>query len=84
MPIGNQQVRPTAAVNVSSSDLSSDRSILDIDTLEHKYNSRSPSSVPSHLLQKIQQHPVYIHTTSTPLPPPPLTQRVNQLIFSSL
>ena len=65
--IVNQQVRPTAAVNVSSSDLSSDRSILDIDTLEHKYNSRSPSSVPSHLLQKIQQHPVPIQTTSTPI-----------------
>ncbi len=71
-PIVNQQVRPTAAVNVPSSGLSSNRLTLDIDTLEREYSSRPPPSLPPQLLQKMQQHPVSIQTTSTPLPPPPL------------
>ena len=71
-PIVNQQARPTAAVNIPSSGLSSNRLTLDIDTLEREYNSRPPPSLPPQLLQKIQQHPVSIQTTSTPLPPPPL------------
>lgn len=68
----NQAVRPTAAIPVPSSGLSSSRLTLDIDSLEREYNSRPPPTLPPQLLQKIQQHPVSIQTTSTPLPPPPL------------
>jgi hypothetical protein len=77
-PIVNQQVRPTAAVNVPSIGLSSNRLTLDIDTLEREYNSRPPPSLPPQLLQKIQQHPVSIQTTS-----PSTTQRINQNHFFS-
>ncbi|CAF1114960.1 unnamed protein product [Adineta steineri] len=69
--VNNQQVRPTAAVNLPASGVSSSRLTLDIDTLEREYNSRPPPTLPTHLLQKIQQHPISIQTTSTPLPPPP-------------
>jgi hypothetical protein len=72
VPVVNQQVRPTAAINLPSSGLSSNRLTLDIDTLEREYGSRPPPSLPPQLLQKLQQHPVSIQTTSTPLPPPPL------------
>ena len=72
VPVTNQTVRPTAAVNMPPSGLSSSRLTLDIDTLEREYNSRPPPTIPPQLLQKIQQHPVSIQTTSTPLPPPPL------------
>ncbi len=65
-PIVNKQVRPTAAVNIPSSGLSSNQSTLDIDTLEREYNSRSPPSLSPQLLQKMQQHPVSIQTSSTP------------------
>ncbi|CAF1288582.1 unnamed protein product [Rotaria sordida] len=68
----NQQVRPTAAIPVPSNGLSSSRLILDIDSLEREYNSRPPPALPPQLLQRIQQHPMSIQTTSTPLPPPPL------------
>jgi hypothetical protein len=68
----NQQVRPTAAIPAPSSGLSSSRLTLDIDSLEREYNSRPPPTLPAQLLQRIQQHPVSIQTTSTPLPPPPL------------
>ncbi|CAF4793529.1 unnamed protein product [Rotaria sp. Silwood1] len=68
----NQQVRPTAAIPVPSNGLSSSRLTLDIDSLEREYNSRPPPVLPPQLLQRIQQHPVSIQTTSTPLPPPPL------------
>jgi hypothetical protein len=71
-PVSNPIVRPTAAVNMPSSGLSSSRLTLDIDTLEREYNSRPPPTLPPQLLQKIQQHPVSIQTTSTPLPAPPL------------
>jgi len=71
-PVANQTVRPTAAVNIPSSGLSSSRLTLDIDTLEREYNSRPPPTLPPQLMQKIQPHPVSIQTTSTPLPPPPL------------
>ncbi|UJR07702.1 hypothetical protein I4U23_011987 [Adineta vaga] len=75
--ITNQQVRPTAAVTtLPSSGLSSSRLTLDIDTLEREYNSRPPPTLPPQLMQKIQQHPVSIQTTSTPLPPPPLNGTV--------
>jgi hypothetical protein len=70
--IVNQQVRPTAAVGIPSSGLSSSRLTLDIDSLEREYSSRPPPTIPPQLLQRIQQHPVSIQTTSTPLPPPPL------------
>jgi kinesin family protein 2/24 len=68
----NQPVRPTAAIPVPSSGLSSSRLTLDIDSLEREYNSRPPPTLPPQLLQKLQQHPVSIQTTSTPLPPPQL------------
>ncbi|CAF3287970.1 unnamed protein product [Rotaria socialis] len=68
----NQPVRPTAAISVPPSGLSSSRLTLDIDSLEREYNSRPPPTLPPQLLQRIQQHPVSIQTTSTPLPPPPL------------
>jgi hypothetical protein len=71
-PVVNQQVRPTAAVPIPSNGLSSSRLTLDIDTLEREYNSRPPPTIPPQILQKIQQHPVSIQTTSTPLPPQPL------------
>lgn len=71
-PVANQTVRPTAAVNIPLSGLSSSRLTLDIDTLEREYNSRPPPTLPPQLMQKIQPHPVSIQTTSTPLPPPPL------------
>ncbi|CAF1681329.1 unnamed protein product, partial [Adineta ricciae] len=67
----NQQIRPTAAIPVTSTSLSSSRLTLDIDTLEREYNSRPPPTLPPQLLQRIQQHPASIQTTSTPLPPPP-------------
>lgn len=69
-PIVDQPVRPTAAVNLPPSGLSSSRLTLDIDTLERQYNSRPPPTIPPQLLQKNQQHPATIQTTSTPLPPP--------------
>ncbi|CAF5176995.1 unnamed protein product, partial [Rotaria sp. Silwood1] len=69
-------IRPTAAVPMPSNGLSSSRLTLDIDTLEREYNSRPPPTLPPQLLQKIQQHPVSIQTTSTPLPPPPLNGSV--------
>lgn len=72
----NQPVRPTAAIPPPSSGLSSSRLTLDIDSLEREYNSRPPPTLPPQLLQKIQQHPVSIQTTSTPLPPPPLNGTV--------
>ncbi|CAF2598049.1 unnamed protein product [Rotaria sp. Silwood2] len=72
----NQHIRPTAAVPIPFSGLSSSRLTLDIDTLEREYNSRPPPTLPPQLLQKIQQHPVSIQTTSTPLPPPPLNGSV--------
>ncbi|CAF0973884.1 unnamed protein product [Rotaria sordida] len=72
----NQHVRPTAAVPMPANGLSSSRLTLDIDTLEREYNSRPPPTLPPQLLQKIQQHPVSIQTTSTPLPPPPLNGSV--------
>ena len=73
LPSTNQIVRPTAAVNLPSSGLSSSRLTLDIDTLEREYNSRPPPALPPQLMPKLaQQHPVSIQTTSTPLPPPPL------------
>ncbi|CAF1072579.1 unnamed protein product [Rotaria sp. Silwood1] len=72
----NQHIRPTAAVPMPSNGLSSSRLTLDIDTLEREYNSRPPPTLPPQLLQKIQQHPVSIQTTSTPLPPPPLNGSV--------
>ncbi|UJR38447.1 hypothetical protein I4U23_031115 [Adineta vaga] len=65
----NQRVRPTAAIPVTSTGLSSSRLTLDIDSLEREYNSRPPPTLPPQLLQRIQQHPVSIQTTSTPLPP---------------
>ena len=71
----NQVVRPTAAIPVPTSGLSSSRLTLDIDSLEREYNSRPPPTLPPQLLQKMQQqpqNPVSIQTTSTPLPPPPL------------
>jgi hypothetical protein len=68
----NQQVRPTAAIPVPTSGLSSSRLTLDIDSLEREYNSRPQPTLPPQLLQRIQQHPMSIQTTSTPLPPPPL------------
>ncbi len=68
----NQQVRPTAAISAPSTGLSSSRLTLDIDSLEREYNSRPPPTLPPQLLQKLQQHPASIQTTSTPLPPPPL------------
>jgi hypothetical protein len=71
-PVSNQQVRPTAAVTLPSSGLSSSRLTLDIDTLEREYNSRPPPTLPPQLMPKLQQHPASIQTTSTPLPPPPL------------
>ncbi len=71
-PVINQQARPTAAVNISSSGLSTSRLTLDIDTLEHEYSSRPPLTIPPQLLQKLQQHPLSIQTTSTPAPTPPL------------
>ena len=76
VPSTNQIVRPTAAVNLPASGLSSSRLTLDIDTLEREYNSRPPPALPPQLMPKLQhqqqQHPVSIQTTSTPLPPPPL------------
>ncbi|CAF1586313.1 unnamed protein product [Rotaria magnacalcarata] len=66
----NQQIRPTAAIPMPSNGLSSSRLTLDIDTLEREYNSRPPPTLPPQLLQRMQQHPVSIQTTSTPLPPP--------------
>ncbi|CAF3178048.1 unnamed protein product [Rotaria sp. Silwood2] len=75
-PLTNQQVRPTAAIPIPSSGLSSSRLTLDIDTLEREYNSRPPPTISPQILQKIQQHPVSIQTTSTPLPPPPLNGSV--------
>lgn len=75
-PIGNQQVRPTAAVPLPSSGVSSSRLTLDIDTLEREYNSRPPPTLPPQLMPKLQQHPASIQTTSTPLPPPPLNGTV--------
>jgi hypothetical protein len=77
VPVVNQQARPTAAVTNPSSGLSSSRLTLDIDTLEREYNSRPPPIIPPQILQKIQQHPVPIQTTSTPLPPPPLNGYIN-------
>lgn len=71
-PVVSQPIRPTAAIPMPSSGLSSSRLTLDIDTLEREYNSRPPPILPPHLLQKMQQHPVSIQTTSTPLPPPPM------------
>jgi len=81
-PVVNQPVRPTAAVNIPSSAPSSSRLTLDIDTLEREYNSRPPPTLPSQLLQKLQQHPASIQTTSTPLPPPPLNGYINYYFFS--
>ena len=72
----NQPVRPTAAIPVPSSGLSSSRLTLDIDSLEREYSSRPPPTLPPQLLQKMQQNPVSIQTTSTPLPPPPLNGTV--------
>jgi hypothetical protein len=80
-PIVNQQVRPTAAVNIPPSGLSSSRLTLDIDTLEREYSSRPPPTLPPQLLQKMQQHPVSIQTTSTPLPPPPLNGYINYYFY---
>jgi kinesin family protein 2/24 len=76
-PVINQQARPTAAVNIPSSGLSTSRLTLDIDTLEREYNLRPPPALPPQLLHKLQQHPVSIQTTSTPLPPPPLNGYIN-------
>ena len=75
----NQNVRPTAAIPPPSSGLSSSRLTLDIDSLEREYNSRPPPTLPAQLLQRIQQNPVSIQTTSTPLPPPPLNGYTNFL-----
>jgi len=80
-PVINQQARPTAAVNIPSSGLSTSRLTLDIDTLEREYNLRPPPALPPQLLHKIQQHPVSIQTTSTPLPPPPLNGYINYYYY---
>ncbi|CAF1407447.1 unnamed protein product, partial [Adineta steineri] len=73
----NQQIRPTAAIPAPSTGLSSSRLTLDIDSLEREYNSRPPPTLPPQLLQRIQQNPVSIQTTSTPLPPPPLNGTIS-------
>ena len=87
-PMTNQQARPTAAVHhLRASGQSSSRLTLDIDTLEREYNSRPPPTLPPQLMSKIQQHPVSIQTTSTPLPPPPLNgyaQPIPCLVFALL
>jgi hypothetical protein len=77
----NQQVRPTAAIPVPSNGLSSSRLTLDIDSLEREYNSRPPPALPPQLFQRIQQNPVSIQTTSTPLPPPTLNGYDNYLFL---
>lgn len=76
------QAKPSTAIPVALSGLSSSRLTLDIDSLEREYSSRPPPTLPAHLLQRIQQHPVSIQTTSTPLPPPPLNGYVFTSVFS--
>jgi hypothetical protein len=76
-PAVNQQVRPIAAIPIPSTSLSSSRLTLDIDTIKREYNSRPPSTIPPHILQKIQQHPVSIQTTSIALPPSSFNGYIN-------
>ena len=82
--LGNQHIRPTAHVPISSTGLSSSRLTLDIDALEREYSSRPPPTLPPHLLQESQQYPTSVQTTSTPLPPPPIDRYIFFIIYCSL